>query len=113
MINLAHHKTDFGLEAAWTFSATGHGKGAGDGIGASLKSSAKCAALSKGVHLSSPRDFHDFVIKNQNETAEATGKNNPTVYILYLPAAEVEKANQRTINRRMQHLNYTRNQHAF
>lgn len=113
MINLVRHKTDFGLEAAWTFSATSHGKVAGDGFGAFLKSITKRAVLSKGVYLSSPRDFYDFLVENQNETAKATGKNNPTVYILFLPAAEVEIANQRTINRRMQQLDSTGNEHVF
>ena len=32
ILNLAYHKIDFGLDAAWTCSPTGHGKGAGDGV---------------------------------------------------------------------------------
>ena len=35
ILNLVHHRNDFGLDACWTFTATGHGKGAGDGIVAS------------------------------------------------------------------------------
>jgi hypothetical protein len=63
MLNLANHKIDFDLNAAWTFSATGHEKGAGDGVGAFLKSTAKRATLSKDVHLSFPKDFYDFLKK--------------------------------------------------
>ncbi len=37
ILNLIHHKMDFDLDACWTFTATGHGKGAGDGIGAVLQ----------------------------------------------------------------------------
>ena len=40
IFNLAYHKVDFDLDAASTFSATGHGKGVGDGVGAFLKSAA-------------------------------------------------------------------------
>ena len=37
MSNLMKHKDDFGIEAEWHFHATAHGKGACDGIGATLK----------------------------------------------------------------------------
>lgn len=37
LFNLIHHQTDLGLHACWTSTATGHGKGAGDGVGAVLK----------------------------------------------------------------------------
>jgi hypothetical protein len=36
ILNLIHRKTDFGLDACWTLTATGHGKGAGDVVGAVL-----------------------------------------------------------------------------
>ena len=35
--NLEEHKTDFGVEADWSFSATGHGKGPLDGLAGSAK----------------------------------------------------------------------------
>ena len=47
ILNLIHHKADFNLEASWTFTAACHGKGAGDGIGAVVKTIARRAALSK------------------------------------------------------------------
>jgi hypothetical protein len=37
IFNLIHHQTDLGLHACWTSTATSHGKGAGDGVGAVLK----------------------------------------------------------------------------
>lgn len=37
MINLMHHREDFGIETEWRFHAIAHGKGACDGIGAILK----------------------------------------------------------------------------
>ena len=57
MLNLVYHKVDFGLDASWSFSATGYGKGAGDGVGAPLKSTARRATFSKSFLLSGPKDF--------------------------------------------------------
>ena len=37
IMNLLHHKKDFDIDTVWTFSATGHGKGPCDGIGATVK----------------------------------------------------------------------------
>ncbi len=107
MLNLAYHKIDFGLDAAWTFTATGHGKGAGDGVRAFLKSTARRATLSKGVRLSSPKEFDDFLTKHQLETAEAARKANPTVCVLYLEASEVEKAKKGIIDSRIEKLQST------
>ena len=36
-LNLCHHKSDFGLDATWTFFATSHGKSPCDGIGGTVK----------------------------------------------------------------------------
>jgi hypothetical protein len=95
------------LDAAWTFSATSHGKGAGDGVGAFLKSTARRATLSKSVHLSSPREFYDFLVQNQLETAKDAGKATPTISVLFLEANEVEKIKNRIINRRVEKLKTT------
>ena len=45
ILNLLYHTKDFGLEACWTFLATGHGKGPCDGIGATVKATATRATL--------------------------------------------------------------------
>jgi hypothetical protein len=37
MLNLTHHEIDFEISAAWTFSATAHGKGPAEGVGAAPK----------------------------------------------------------------------------
>ena len=109
MLNLAYHSDDFGLDAAWTFTATGHGKGAGDGVGAFLKSTARRATLSKGVRLSSPTELFDFLKKQQLETAEASAQANPTVTLLFLEASEVERVKNRVINPRTDKLKSTGN----
>lgn len=107
MLNLAHHSIDFGLDAAWTFSATGHGKGAGDGIGAFLKSTARHATLSKNVRLSSSKEFYGLLKKHQYKTDEAAEKADPTVHLLYLEANAVDRVKNRVINRRTEKLKST------
>jgi hypothetical protein len=71
MLNLVNHKIDFDLDACWTFTATGHGKGAGDGIGAVLKSTARRVTRASNILLSTPRDFYEFSQQQQLKTAEA------------------------------------------
>lgn len=45
MVNLMNHKIDFGLDAEWHISATAHGKGPPDGVGAIVKREATRASL--------------------------------------------------------------------
>ena len=89
------------------FSATDHGKGAGDGVGAFLKSTARRATLSEGVHLSSPKDFYGFLVKDQFEKAKAVGRLDPTVCILFLETIEVEKIKNLVSNPRIEKLRST------
>jgi hypothetical protein len=46
ILNLTYHEQDFGIPASWTFSATAHGKGPMDGIGAAIKYRATRKVLS-------------------------------------------------------------------
>jgi hypothetical protein len=89
-LNLIYHKVDFDLDACWTFTATGHGKSVGDGIGAVLKSTARRDTLSKNILLPTAKDFYDFSLKQQLETAKRSSKDNPSVHVFYLEADEVE-----------------------
>ena len=43
--NLINHKKNFNVDAEWHFSATAHGKGAHDGLGAKFKRAAYLASL--------------------------------------------------------------------
>ena len=107
MLNLTYHKADFGIDACWSFSATGHGKGAGDGVGALLKSSARRATLSKSILLSSPKDFDDFSRNQQQETAQATGNTQPSIHVCYLEAIEIERVKTRVFQARSTELTPT------
>ena len=46
-LNLCCHKSDFGINAEWHFSATSHGKGACDGVGGTVKRLTAKASLQK------------------------------------------------------------------
>ena len=48
-INLSHHILDFGVAGEWHFYATGHGKGACDGVGGTLKRIARRSCLQSGI----------------------------------------------------------------
>ena len=106
-MNLIHHKSDFGLDASWTFKATGHGKGAGDGIGAVLKSTARRATLSKNILMSNAKDFYEFSLKQQLETAKRFNKDIPGVHIFYLDSDEVEEVKNNYLKTRSEKLRVT------
>ena len=61
--NLAAHKEDFGIEADWSFSATGHGKGPWDGLAGSAKREAALESLRRPSmeQIQTPSDFYKFV----------------------------------------------------
>lgn len=103
-MNLAHHKGDFGLDACWTFTATSHGKGAGDGIGAVLKSTARRVTLSKNILLSSAKDFYEFSHKHQLETANSSNTQNPGIHVFFLEAKEVERVKSSLMKARNEQL---------
>ena len=60
--NLAHHHLDFNLRAVWTYSASGHGKGPCDGLGAVVKSTATQHQLRAGptASFSNPKQFFEW-----------------------------------------------------
>ncbi|CAF3402296.1 unnamed protein product [Rotaria socialis] len=91
MLNLAYHKDDFNMDADWVFTATGHGKGPGDGIGAVLKSTARRITLSKNILLSNPYDFFQFSKKHQLETATAAGRRKPAIDLFFLEEVEIHR----------------------
>ncbi|KAL7298729.1 hypothetical protein TKK_0008483 [Trichogramma kaykai] len=60
--NLKHNEKDFGVPAEWHFSATGHGKGACDGIGANIKRGARRTSLQLTVknHITSAESLYKW-----------------------------------------------------
>lgn len=78
MCNLAYHHSDFSLLGSWTFSATGHGKGPCDGVGAVVKSTATNYLLRSGPHasFSSPKYFYEWCFKANDRMVIARSKSN-------------------------------------
>lgn len=84
--NLAYHFADFGIHASWTFSASGHGKGPCDGLGAVVKSTATRYLLKGGpqVSFSTHMDFYKWcaakndkmVIKRPRQTDNSNSNPN-------------------------------------
>ncbi|CAF4807138.1 unnamed protein product, partial [Rotaria socialis] len=89
-----HHKADFNLEASWTFTATGHGKRADDGIDAVMKTIATRATLSKNILLSTAKDFHEFSKAQQLETVRKSNNDSPDVHIFDREVEEAKKGDE-------------------
>ncbi len=107
ILNLTHHNIDFDLDACWTLTATGHGKDAGDGTGAVLKSIARRATLSKNILMSNAKDFYEFSHKQQLETARRSNKDIPSVHVFFLESDEVEEVKNNYLKARSEKLRTT------
>ena len=75
ILNLTFYEADFGVPAIWSFSATSHGKGPVDGLGAALKSTATRYLLRHGLTevFKSPKELYEFSKQRQD-----FGKSNRT-----------------------------------
>ena len=73
-MNLALHHQDFGIEAGWTFSSSGHGKSPCDGLGAVVKSSARKYLLKHGPEaaFTSAKDFYQYILEKMNRSMSST-----------------------------------------
>lgn len=74
IMNLSLHKEDFGIDAVWTFTSSGHGKSSCDGLGAVVKTSARKYLLKKGPEAAfcSAKDFYQFTLEKTSQTKIAT-----------------------------------------
>ena len=104
ILNQIHHKIDFDLNACWTFTATGHGRGADDGIVAVLKPIARRATLSKTIFMSNAKDFYEFSQKQQVEIARKSNKDTPGVHVFFLESDVVEEVKSNYLNVRSEKL---------
>ena len=94
MMNLTFHSLDFGLPASWTFSATSHGKGPVDGIGAAVKSRATryLLGLQKERAFLSPWEFFDFVNRaTDHQRMIGDLEPNRPIDVFHVTSYEVEK----------------------
>ena len=100
ILNLVYHKDDFSLDIAWVFTATGHGKGTGDGVGAILKSTARRATLTNNIRLSNPYDFYEFCKSHQLKTAKAAGRHQSAIDVFFLEEKEVHRTKMNVFDKR-------------
>ena len=79
MLNLFLHKKDFGIDAVWTFTSSGHGKSSCDGLGAVVKSAARKHLLKQGPEAAfcSARDFYQFTLDKTSRTLSSTKSTCP------------------------------------
>jgi len=70
---LAHHHQDFHIEASWSFSSSGHGKGPCDGVGAVAKSTATQHQLKAGPNasFSTAKQFCDWCFEKNDRMVVA------------------------------------------
>ena len=90
IMNLLYHKRDFGIDAVWTFSATAHGKGPCDGIGATVKATATRATLQgqPNTNFQTALDFWSFTF-DKNDRSHL---NEPSsIECCFLEKERVEK----------------------
>ncbi|CAF4897575.1 unnamed protein product [Rotaria socialis] len=91
IINLLYHQDDFAIFASWTFSASGHGKGPCDGIGAAVKSSANRAVLHSSTVFLSVEDFLKFTKKFNEDSAKSSQRNEPPSNVYFLQRDAIER----------------------
>ena len=100
---MLHHKNDFSLEAAWTFSASGHGKGPCDGVGATVKATATRAALQgrPDANFRKALDFRSFTF-DVNDRLTLNGSS--PIETSFLPKERVEKSFEEKLDKRWKNI---------
>ena len=101
IVNLLYHKKDFDIDAVWTFSATAHGKGPCDGIGATVKATATRATLQgqPNTNFQTALDFWSFTF-DKNDRSHL---NEPSpIKCCFLPKERVEKIYRHITRKKME-----------
>jgi hypothetical protein len=64
---VAQHKVKYGVPATWLYSESGHGKGACDGIGGTIKRMANSAVKTRKAVIQNAKDFHAWASHTESE----------------------------------------------
>jgi hypothetical protein len=103
MLNLTYHERDFGITASWTFTATSHGKGPVDGIGAAVKACATRYLLSGTSERAflSPEEFFHFT-KRANDRQVMIGDLEPNrpIEVFYIKQSDIENILEKKLDLR-------------
>ncbi len=95
ILNLSFHEMDFGVPAVWTFTATSHGKGPVDGLGAAVKSTATRYLMRHGPEeaFKSAKEFYEFSKQRQQSSLSP-------IELLYAESNEITQLHaERNVNR--------------
>ncbi len=95
ILNLSFHEMDFGVPAVWTFTATSHGKGPVDGLGAAVKSTATRYLMRHGPEeaFKSAKEFYEFSKQRQQSSLSP-------IEFLYAESNEITRLHaERNVNR--------------
>jgi hypothetical protein len=95
ILNLSFHEMDFGVPAVWTFTATSHGKGPVDGLGAAVKSTATRYLMRHGPEeaFKSAKEFYEFSKQRQQSSLSP-------IELLYAESNEITRLHaERNVNR--------------
>ena len=89
MLNLTFHEMDFGVRAVWSFSATSHGKGPVNGLGAAIKSTATRYLMRHGPEeaFKNAKEFYNFSVKHQQSSKSR-------IEVLYAESKEIKRLHQ-------------------
>lgn len=99
--------TDFGIDACWTFTATAHGKGPCDGLGASVKSTATRSIIRSGVFISTAEELYNFTVQFNEKAAATTPFKQPPIHAVYVTSAMVENVYNTVLKPRWEAMNKT------
>ncbi len=106
-MNLTYHEVDFGIAASWTFSATSHGKGPVDGIGAAIKSRATRYLLGGTAERAflSAEDFFGFTKQvNDHQVMKGDLEPNRPIEVFFIKNSDVDNTFKETLERRWSQL---------
>ena len=107
MLNLIYHQQDFGLEACWTFTSTGHGKGPCAGLGASVKSTASRYIIRSGTSITSAEEFYKFTVQFNENAAKTSTDKQPPIYAFFVNSITIENIYNNILKLRWEKLDKT------
>ena len=100
MLNLTFHEMDFAVRVVWSFSATSHGKGPVDELGATIKSTATRYLMrhGSGEAFKNAEEFYYISVKHQQSSKSRSE-------VLYAESKEIKRFHQENNMKRWENTN--------
>lgn len=102
---LCYSVLDWGVELSWSFFASGHGKGAVDGIGAIVKRALWSAIMTRKAAIKNSWDCYEYLVS----------KDINRIHVIFAAIDDI-KVNQKNLDGRWQHIKpipYIQRHHHF